>query len=274
MNWLGLHKETLSSVTPQSHRSKNMQAPHAACRHNTTVDRPQISVCWLEKHDCQAEMREGGLPNSAGAAADASPPVCAALLQCHPLTDHTHLCVVQARGLSSSCSSNSTKTAIQQRLHACSQPNTTTSTGWGLMRAAKQQFKQCRAFSAAAGGPTKQPAAARSAPGPRATPEATAAGRGGTAGAAAAGAPPAPQLSPFEKWWRNFQRVPPAPKWLGIAGAIPFIALAPPVCKHLAPLLPTSISENCDMVQVGGWVGGRGTLPARTHARTHAGQQL
>lgn len=34
-------------------------------------------------------------------------------------------------------------------------------------------------------------------------------------------------------------------------GAIPFIALAPPVCKHLAPVLPTSCVENCGMFQVG-----------------------
>lgn len=225
-------------------------------------------------------MREGSLSTAAGAAADVQPRVLAALQSMSPT--HPTPCVVQARGLSSpSCSSsNSTKTAIQHCLHACSQPNTTTSTtGWGLMRAAKQQFQQCRAFSSeAAGGPTKMPAAARSAPGPRAAaPQATAAGRGGTAGAAAggaAGAPPAPQLSPFEKWWRNFQRVPPAPKWLGLAGAIPFIALAPPVCKHLAWLLPATIFENCDTVQVGGWVGRAPSQHAHMHARTHAGQQI
>jgi len=68
------------------------------------------------------------------------------------------------------------------------------------------------------------------------------------AGAAGSGS----QLSPFEQWRRNFQRVPSVPKWLGLTGAIPFIALAPPVCKHLAPLLPTTISENCAMIQVRG----------------------
>jgi hypothetical protein len=40
------------------------------------------------------------------------------------------------------------------------------------------------------------------------------------------------------------------PKWLALSGVIPFIALAPPVCKHLEPLLPTLVAENCDLAQV------------------------
>lgn len=44
--------------------------------------------------------------------------------------------------------------------------------------------------------------------------------------------------------------MPPVPMWLALSGVIPFIALSPPVCKHLEPLLPTLIYENCDLAQV------------------------
>jgi hypothetical protein len=236
---------------------------------------PTDQICQLlllllldrKQHDSKAAVLEGGLATVSGAAA-----ACittglglAPLNPCHPRTHHTPSCTVQPRGLSSTPCSSTATSAIQQWLHStCSQP--TGSTGWGLLRAAKQQFRQGRTFSAAAEGATvKPPAAARAAAGPQA---ATA---GGAAGAAAAGATP-PQLSSFEKWWRNFQRVPAAAKWLGLTGAIPFIALASPVCKHLDPLLPSVVSENCAMVQVRG--GRSSTLLARTYARMHAGQQL
>eukprot|EP00879_Flechtneria_rotunda_P019705 GHRR01020706.1.p1 GENE.GHRR01020706.1~~GHRR01020706.1.p1 ORF type:complete len:248 (+),score=50.79 GHRR01020706.1:350-1093(+) len=54
----------------------------------------------------------------------------------------------------------------------------------------------------------------------------------------------------FSHWWTAFQAVPTVPKVLGLAGAIPFIALAPPVAKHLAGILPTKFLENTAVIQV------------------------
>lgn len=73
------------------------------------------------------------------------------------------------------------------------------------------------------------------------------------AGAKAAAAPPgsgdkAP--SSFSRWWKSFQSAPTVPKVLGLAGAIPFIALAPPVAKHLVAVLPSEVVDNSAMIQV------------------------
>lgn len=175
---------------------------------------------------------------------------------------------MQTRGYSSTTASTAQQQAPQW-LRLLGHSSTTTSkacssstsmTGSGLFQAVKQQLQISRGFSA--GIPQPRPSRAP----PKPTPNAAAGGAaakkaaggaarsatGGAAGGAAAGAAAStpPQLSPAEKWWRDFQRIPPAPKWLGLMGAIPFIALAPPVCKHLEPLLPTVVSENCAMIQV------------------------
>lgn len=94
---------------------------------------------------------------------------------------------------------------------------------------------------------------ARSAGHKPATPAGSAAAGAAVSGAASPGVGSKQlQLSPFQHWWRSFQQIPPVPKILGFMGAIPFIALAPPVCKHLAPVLPTGVAENCAMIQVNG----------------------
>lgn len=120
-----------------------------------------------------------------------------------------------------------------------------TSSSAGLFANRSAGMLVSRSFAAeaktAAAGTTARPAA-------RAGAKAAAGSQAANAAGAAGSSPQ--QLSPFEQWRRNFQRVPSVPKWLGLTGAIPFIALAPPVCKHLAPLLPTTISENCAMIQV------------------------
>ncbi|KIY97176.1 hypothetical protein MNEG_10785 [Monoraphidium neglectum] len=63
--------------------------------------------------------------------------------------------------------------------------------------------------------------------------------------------PAAVLRSPFERWWASFQTIPLVPRMLALAGAIPFIALAPPVSKHLTWVLPYDIIENSAMFQVG-----------------------
>lgn len=75
-------------------------------------------------------------------------------------------------------------------------------------------------------------------------------GAAGSAASKTAAGGAAAELSPFEQWRQKWQRVPTVPKYLGLAGAIPFIALAPPVCKHLEWVLPTTVAENCAMIQV------------------------
>lgn len=98
-----------------------------------------------------------------------------------------------------------------------------------------------------------------------------------TKGAAAAGggaaAGEAQSRSPFERWWAAFQSVPPVPKLLGVTGAIPFIALSPPVSKHLFWILPHDVIDNSAMFQVGG--AGRGAVLPRDGSRccTHAPQK-
>eukprot|EP00775_Hariotina_reticulata_P013028 gene13028-13157_t len=49
---------------------------------------------------------------------------------------------------------------------------------------------------------------------------------------------------------RAVKSVPTVPKVLGLAGAIPFIVLAPPVCKHLTHILPAELVDNCALFQV------------------------
>ncbi|WIA12082.1 hypothetical protein OEZ85_012159 [Tetradesmus obliquus] len=68
--------------------------------------------------------------------------------------------------------------------------------------------------------------------------------------AAQAAKKPAASPGSFSRWWQAFQQVPTVPKFLGLTGAIPFIALAPPVCKHLTSVLPAEVVDNCAMIQV------------------------
>lgn len=56
--------------------------------------------------------------------------------------------------------------------------------------------------------------------------------------------------SGFARWLAAFKAVPTVPRVLGLAGAVPFLALAPPVAKHLSDLLPATMVDNCAMIQV------------------------
>lgn len=56
---------------------------------------------------------------------------------------------------------------------------------------------------------------------------------------------------PLKQWHDQFKLVPVAAKLLGLAGAIPFIALAEPVVKHLDFILPAELVDNAAMLQVG-----------------------
>lgn len=62
---------------------------------------------------------------------------------------------------------------------------------------------------------------------------------------------PPPALSPFDRWRRALAQAPPAALFLGALGVIPFVALATPVAKHLAPFLPAAVAEQSDLFQVG-----------------------
>lgn len=65
-------------------------------------------------------------------------------------------------------------------------------------------------------------------------------------------APPPPVTkSQFERWREALRTAPPVAVLLGALGVIPFVALAPPVVKHIAWLLPYAVSERSDLFQVG-----------------------
>jgi hypothetical protein len=147
---------------------------------------------------------------------------------------------------------------LQQWLAHPSSHTTSSSTPCaGLYHTARQQLQAQfrRGFSTE--GPAKLPPRIQRPPPPEPnTGGAAAAGRKAATGAAGSAASKtaaggaAAELSPFEQWRQKWQRVPTVPKYLGLAGAIPFIALAPPVCKHLEWVLPTTVAENCAMIQV------------------------
>jgi hypothetical protein len=113
----------------------------------------------------------------------------------------------------------------------------------------------------AAGG-ARAPGAAAAAGGKARTPPGAALPGGGGGGGGEGGAP----RSPFERWWAGIKAVPPVPRFLGFAGIIPFIALAPPVSKHLFWILPHDVIDNSAMFQVGAQRGppiGPGRAPRR-----------
>ncbi|GBF89500.1 hypothetical protein Rsub_02072 [Raphidocelis subcapitata] len=96
-----------------------------------------------------------------------------------------------------------------------------------------------RAASSSAGGAGRGGAAARAAGG--AKPAAAKAAAGGAA-------PGQPTRSPFDRWLSNMRAVPRVPLLLGLTGAIPFVALAPPVSKHLFWLLPHDVGYGISIV--------------------------
>jgi hypothetical protein len=56
--------------------------------------------------------------------------------------------------------------------------------------------------------------------------------------------------SPFDRWLAGLRAVPPVARVLGFAGIMPFIALAPPVSKHLFWVLPFDVIDNSAAFQV------------------------
>jgi hypothetical protein len=57
--------------------------------------------------------------------------------------------------------------------------------------------------------------------------------------------------SQFDRWWGALRSAPPTALALGAFGVVPFIALSPPVSKHIAWLLPFAVSERAELFQVG-----------------------
>ncbi len=79
---------------------------------------------------------------------------------------------------------------------------------------------------------------------------------GRAAAAQQQGAPPgaasatSAQLSPYARWRQAFDSAPITARVLGFAGAIPFIALSPPVAHKLYAVLPLDVIDNCAVFQV------------------------
>jgi hypothetical protein len=89
--------------------------------------------------------------------------------------------------------------------------------------------------------------------------------------AAAAAAPQA--RSPFDRWLSSMRAVPRVPLFLGLTGAIPFIALAPPVSKHLFWLLPHDVIDNSAMFQARGTAARAARRPALSLSLVRATHQ-
>jgi hypothetical protein len=78
-------------------------------------------------------------------------------------------------------------------------------------------------------------------------------------GGAAAPRPPPPPLpprppttlSPFDRWRAALRAAPSPALALGALGVLPFIALATPVAKQIAPLLPLVVAERAETFQIG-----------------------
>lgn len=69
-------------------------------------------------------------------------------------------------------------------------------------------------------------------------------------------------IAAVKRWWNTFKAVPAVPKVLGLTGAIPFIALAPPVAKHLDMFLPEVMCQNAAAWQVSHWAFSKTQEPA------------
>jgi hypothetical protein len=76
---------------------------------------------------------------------------------------------------------------------------------------------------------------------------------GSSVGASGGAPPPLPPraLSQFDRWRAALSSAPPVALALGALGVLPFIALSPPVVKHIAWLLPYAVTERHDIFQVG-----------------------